>query len=155
MKRQRQTICAPLAAVSFALVLAVLTGCDGRPEVYAQRKADPSYRKDLEASVAQQKRTNASLATVRSQMDRLEARARAVLPAGATPEQVKAELDANPAKYPGWQTLSARFEQLSRDKEKELADVRRLVRERIVKEAKDQKALAKGEARAKRPSASK
>ncbi len=136
------------------LVFAVLAGCEKKREVYAVRGQDPAYQQELKGVADQKKRTARSYATLAAQMERLRARARAALPAGATDEQVEAELNANPAKYPGWKTLSAAFAEVKADTEKELADARRIVRRRIEKEAADRKAVAEGKAVVK-PAASK
>ena len=45
------------------------------------------------------------LAHVQRRLRALESRARAALPPGATPEQVRAELEGNPRKYPAYREL--------------------------------------------------
>ena len=161
MKRQKTRAFAPLAAVSFLLVLATVCGCKKEQETtaptYASRTRDPVYTQQLQDSINQQTKTAKTRAQLMKQMDLLTARARAVLPAGATEEQVKAELDGNPAKYPGWKILSEEFAKVNSTAEKELADARRLVQRRIMKETADRKAAAakKGEATAKGPVVSK
>lgn len=158
MKRQRIRAFAPLAAVSLLLVLAVLTGCRKEQEkpVYTSRTRDPAYKQELQGTIDRQTQTAKVRAQLVRQMDLLAARARAALPAGATDEQVKAELDGNPTKYPGWKTLSDEFAKVNATAEKELANARSIVRRRIMKETADRKAAAtKGEATAKQPVVSK
>lgn len=149
MKRQIMRLLTPLATVALMLVFAALTGCEKKPEVYTTRGEDPAYQKELEGTVASQKLLARRETKIAAQIARLEARARAALPEGATPEQVRAELDANPAKYPGWKDLSAESAKVEKAVEAELAEARRIVRRRIEKEAADRKAVAKGEAVAK------
>jgi hypothetical protein len=89
-----------------------------------------------------------ALAKIKRQMDDLKERARAKLGKDATEEQIKAELDGNPAKYAGWKLLVDAYAKANAKMEKELADVRGIVRRRIEKEAADQKAVAEGKATA-------
>lgn len=157
MKRQIFSLSAPLAAVSLLLVLAVLSGCKKEQEkpVYASRVKDPAYQQELREIVNQKARTAKTRAQLVAQMNVLKERARLVLPKGATEAQVKAELDANPAKYPGWNVLSAELTKVEAAAEKELADARSMVRRRILKETADREAAAKGKATAKQPVVSK
>ena len=158
MKRHKIRAFAPLSAVSFLLVLAVFSGCRKEQDkpVYASRTRDPAYKQELQGVIDQRTQTAKTLYKLKKQMDLLAARARAALPAGATDEQAKAELDGNPAKYPGWKILSAEFAKVSAAAEKELADARSLVRRRIMKETADRKAAAaQGETAAKKPAVSK
>ena len=74
----------------------------------------------------------------------LKARARRALGENATDEQIKAELDGNPAKYAGWRQLTIAYAKANARAEKELADVRGIVRRRIEKEAADQRTVAAG-----------
>jgi hypothetical protein len=69
-----------------------------------------------------------------SAMKALIAKARAALPAGASDEDVKAELEGHPEKYPEWKGL---YEQVLRDNaaiEGSLKDAQSRVRARIMKE---------------------
>ena len=71
-------------------------------------------------------------------------RARAALGAEATDEQVIAELDAHPAKYPGWRELKEQLEQAERDRKQAYLKTREIVRARILKEAADARKSAAG-----------
>lgn len=149
MKRQSVRGFTPLPAAVLMLLFAVFAGCERKPEVYTVRGRDPVYQQELKEQIDRQKRTAKSKAKIQAQIARLEGRAKAVLPPGATAEQITAEMDAHPEKYPGWKTLSAALAEAIADEEKELADARRVVRQRIQKEAADRKAVEKGEAVAK------
>ena len=154
MKRQIKRALTPFAAAVLVLVFAALTGCDDKPKVYTDRQQDPSYQKELKGTVESQKTLAKSQAKIAAQMERLVTRARAALPEGATDDEIRAELDGHPEKYPGWKTLSATFAEVNASMEKELANARSIVRRRIQKEAADRKAVAEGKAVAQ-PTASK
>ena len=113
-----------ISALARGLLLAALcagvAGCDRAsarspegqaapaPAPAAQQAAAPddaAYQAQLRGSVDEQVRKAKSLARVQSRLREVEARARAALPAGATPEQVKAELEENPQKYPAYREL--------------------------------------------------
>jgi len=162
MEKKKEQILAPLVAVVFLLAFAAFDGCERKPDeavpqgsggnasnqVYVSRVDDPAYRKALKDEVARQKRTAMALAKIKRQMDDLKERARVKLGKDATEEQIKAELDGNPAKYAGWKLLVDAYAKANAKMEKELADVRGIVRRRILKEAADQKAVAEGKATA-------
>ncbi len=144
MEKKRLQILAPLAAVACLLAFAAFEGCERKPEVNVSRGSDPAYTKELKEQAAQQARTAAALAKITRQMDMLKARARRALGENATDEQIKAELDGNPAKYAGWRQLTIAYAKANARAEKELADVRGIVRRRIEKEAADQRTVAAG-----------
>ncbi len=162
MEKKKVQILAPLVAVVCLLAFVAFEGCERKPDeavpqgrggnasnqVYVSRTEDPAYSKALKDQVAQQKRTAMALAKIKRQMDDLKERARAKLGKDATEEQIKAELDGNPAKYAGWKLLVDAYAKANAKMEKELADVRGIVRRRIEKEAADQKAVAEGKATA-------
>lgn len=148
MKKMKVQIPAPLVAVALLLAFVAFEGCERKPAVHMSRGSDPAYRKELVDRAAQQSRTATALAQITKQMDALKARARRALGENATDEQIKTELDGNPAKYAGWRQLSVAHAKASARAEKELADVRAVVRRRIEKEAMDQKAVAEGRATA-------
>lgn len=123
------------------LLCVVMYGCErdpappqGTKEAFVPRTQDPEYKKALDD--VQTRR--AKVATERHKMVRaaevLIARARAALPAGATDEQVKNELDANPEKYPSWKSVSQALREVTAQANRELDDARRLVMARIQKE---------------------
>ncbi len=148
MEKKRIQIIAPFAAVACLLAFAAFEGCERKPEVHVSRGSDPAYTKELKDQAAQQTRTAVALAKITRQMDMLKARARRAVGEDATEEQIKAELDGNPAKYAGWRQLVVAHAKASARAEKELADVRGIVRRRIEKEAADQRAVAQGKATA-------
>lgn len=141
----RQNI-APLATVMMMVGVAVFSGCEKKPEVYTSRADDPAYKKMLEQTRANQ----AKLANVRSrvvaQVEDFITRAREALPPNATDEQVLAELDGNPKKYPGWKPMKEALAKSEENIKGEMSKAQQIVRERILKEAADRKAVAKGQA---------
>ena len=154
MEKKKVQILAPLVAVVCLLAFVAFEGCERKPDESVPQGSggnaseDPAYSKALKDQVAQQKRTAMALAKIKRQMDDLKERARAKLGKDATEEQIKAELDGNPAKYAGWKLLVDAYAKANAKMEKELADVRGIVRRRIEKEAADQKAVAEGKATA-------
>ena len=137
---------APLATVAMMFGLTALCGCEKKAEVYTTRGEDPSYQEALKQARVQQNAKSAVRARVVSQMQELIERARAALPKGASDEQVRAEIEGNPEKYPGWKALSAALTKANAGIEKEMAGARDVVRARILKEAADRKAVAEGRA---------
>ncbi|MGN0847891.1 MAG: hypothetical protein ACI4RA_10980 [Kiritimatiellia bacterium] len=146
---------APFATVAMMLVFTAFTGCEKKPEVYTTRGADPQYKEALRQTRIRQNEKGDVRVRVVAQMKELAERARAALPQGATDEQIKAELEGNPQKYPGWSALSAALAKTDAELKAEMANARKTVRERIFKEAADRKAVAEGRAVAKEPAAAK
>lgn len=135
-----------MAALAVVVVLCV-RGCRRGPEGYDRTK-DPEYANELKDVLAARKPLVKARNETVSGMKALIAKARAALPAGATDEDVKAELDGHPEKYPEWKGLS---EQILRDNaaiEDSLKDAQSRIRARIMKElgprAQPQKAAAGG-----------
>ena len=136
-KTSRLALIAVIAALLAAGLAAVLCmrGCARTPadEGY-NRVKDPEYRQEL--LDIQKNRTplvKARNETV-SEMESVIAKARAALPQGATDEEVKAELDGHPEKYPEWKGL---YEKITKDNaaiEDSLKDAQSRVRARILKE---------------------
>lgn len=137
------------------LLYTVLVGCEKKPEVVVERSEDPVYQKELASAVTERSRAAGAREKIARQMEELVARARAALPQGSTDEQVKAELEGNPEKYPGWKALSEALVKANARLDETAAKARDTVRARILKEAADQKAVAEGRATAKKPVASK
>ena len=153
-----------VARCAWALMigLAALCGCEkkpdggqktpdaaARPEVYTTRGQDPAYTNALHEARAKQTHIVAVQAKLRPQIAAFMARARAALPAGATDDQVRAELDAHPEKYPGWTALAKAKAQADARLTDAHARTRETVRRRIVQEAADRRAVAEGRATAK------
>lgn len=113
------------------------------------------YRKTLHETRTRQNEQAAVRARIEPQLKELVARARAALPKDATDEQVRAELEANPEKYPGWKALSDALAKANANLEQEMARARATVRARILKEAADRRAVAEGRATDKSSAAAK
>ena len=145
-KRSRAAwIAVLLALVALAAVVVTLCvrGCRRGPEG-DDRTKDPEYTNELKDIIEARKPLVKARNETVSGMKALIAKARAALPAGASDEEVKAELDGHPKKYPEWKGL---YEQVLRDNaaiEGNLKDAQSRVRARIMKEhgpgAKSQKA---------------
>ena len=129
------------AWIAVALALAVLAvvvalcarGCRRGPAPN-DRTQDPAYAQELKDVMEARKPLVKARNQTVSEMKAVIAKARAALPAGATDEDVKAELDGHPEKYPEWKGLS---EQILRDNaaiEDSLKDAQSRVRARIMKE---------------------
>jgi len=142
-------IAVALAVVVLAVVVALcVRGCRRGPAPY-DRTQDPAYTQELKDVLEARKPLVKARNQTVSEMKDVIAKARAALPAGATDEDVKAELDGHPEKYPEWKGLS---EQILRDNaaiEDSLKDAQSRVRARIMKElgprAKPQQAAAGGQ----------
>lgn len=142
---------APFATVAVAVGIAALCGCEKKPhekkpEVYTVRGEDPVYQKALHETHARQNEQAAVRNRIEPQLKELVARARAALPKDATDEQVRAELEAHPERYPGWKALSSALAKTNANLEQEMARARATVRARILKEAADRRAVAEGRA---------
>ncbi len=138
---------APLFAVPLVLLLLCFCGCeDKKPEVSEgpARLQDPQYVKQLEDVRTGLKAPAKISNQVKSEMAKVIAAARANLPKGATDEQVKAELEGHPEKYPAWKDLEAKNGAVNADIEKKLADAQKLVRARILKDLAEQKKNSAG-----------
>lgn len=127
-------IAVALAMVVLAVVVALcVRGCRGGSAGY-DRTQDPAYEQELKDVLkARKPLVRARNATV-SEMESIIAKARAALPAGATDEDVKAELDGHPEKYPEWKGLSEKIVQDNAAIEGSLKDAQSRIRARIMKE---------------------
>lgn len=146
---------APFATVAVVVGIAAFCGCEKKPEVYTVRGEDPVYRKTLHETRTRQNEQAAVRARIEPQLKELIARARAALPKDATDEQVRAELEAHPERYPGWKALSGALAKANANLEQEMARARATVRARILKEAADCRAVAEGRATDKSSAAAK
>ena len=141
-------IAVALAMVVLAVVVVLcVRGCRGGSGDYDRTK-DPAYVQELKDVIEARKPLVKARNKTVSEMKDVIAKARAALPAGASDEEVKAELDGHPEKYPEWKGLS---EQILRDNaaiEGSLKDAQSRIRARIMKElgprAKPQKAAPGG-----------
>jgi len=121
-----------MAALAVVVVLCV-RGCRRGPEGYDRTK-DPEYVNELKDVIEARKPLVKARNQTVAEMKDVIAKARAALPAGASDEEVKAELDGHPEKYPEWKGLS---EQILRDNaaiEDSLKDAQSRIRARIMKE---------------------
>ncbi len=142
---------APFATVAVVVGIAAFCGCEKKPcekkpEVYTVRGEDPVYQNALRETRMRQNEQAAVRARIEPQLQELVARARAALPKDATDEQVRAELEAHPERYPGWKALSSALVKANAKLEQEMARARATVRARILKEAADRRAVAEGRA---------
>ena len=138
------------AALAAVVVTLCVRGCRRGSEAPARydRTQDPEYVNELKGVIEARKPLVKARNQTVSEMKDVIAKARAALPAGASDEEVKAELEGHPEKYPEWKGLS---EQILRDNaaiEGSLKDAQLRIRARIMKElgsgAKPQKAAPGG-----------
>ena len=127
-------IAVALAMVVLAVVVVLcVRGCRGGA-ADDDRTQDPAYTQELKDVLEARKPLVKARNETVSAMKALIAKARAALPAGASDEDVKAELEGHPKKYPEWKGL---YEQVLRDNaaiEGSLKDAQSRVRARIMKE---------------------
>ena len=140
-------IAVALAMVVLAVVVALcVRGCRG--PAGDDRTKDSAYAQELKDVIEARKPLVKARNETVSGMKALIAKARAALPAGATDEEVKAELDGHPEKYPEWKGLSEKIVQDNAAIEGSLKDAQSRIRARIMKElgpgAKPQKAAPGG-----------
>ena len=162
MKRKNDRLVALLGAV--LCVCACLVGCERKETVLpepsesnasststapvvsnapaarqvASRASDAAYQAQVTNHIAEQRRTNVARDRIFAQMEQLREHARKALPKGATEEQVTAELESNPRKYPGWRELVMALEKNAEKNERNHAAARATVRRRIQREAAEQ-----------------
>lgn len=137
---------APLFAVPLVLLLLCFCGCeDKKPEVSEgpARMQDAQYLKQLDEVRAGMKSVARTSNSVKAEMCKVIAQARANLPKDATDEQIKAELENHPEKYPAWKELVAKNGSVNAEIEKKAEDAQKIVRARILKELAEQKTAPK------------
>ena len=135
--RSRFVVAAVLAALAVAVLVVVLClrGCKAstqRPTY--DRTKDAAYREELKGVLDARKSLVKARHETVSEMESVIAKARAALPAGATDEEVKAELDGHPDKYPEWKGLNEKIAKDNKAIEDSLKDAQSRVRARILKE---------------------
>lgn len=147
-------MCVVMVSTAFSCLL--LAGCKKRtsprasspeaslPEVITNRMADVAYR----SALAENRREQAANACIRSdvveKMKVLVEQAKAKLPKEADDAAVKAEL----AKNAVWRDLEAKNQHAIEEIGKTLSKAREIVRQRILAEERDVKAVTEGKARA-------
>lgn len=100
------------------------------PAVQPTSDGEAAYVAALTNSVRKQQDNLKSLANAQKLLRKLEDRARAALPAGATPEQVRAELEENPRKYPAYAELVAAQEAAKKAVTDNFSKAREMIRAR-------------------------
>ena len=137
-----KTCFAPYLAALALLVFAAGCGCEKEhaPEPAqpvakpVSRMGDLAYREQLKGLVAKQKPAAKDLAEIDDRMNLERKRARAALGKDATDEQVLAELESNPVKYPEWKHLQGRRNAVQKELAAKRADARKAVLARIAQE---------------------
>lgn len=137
----------PAALVVF-LVL-VLAGCKRKEtvkleEVYTNRANDKGYITSLMTNRQQQAQDNRSLFALSQKMTQCVTRVKATLPVEATDETLKKALLADSE----WAALDAQFKKLEAGAKATKQQAENLVRMRMQEEARAQKAVSEGKAKA-------
>ena len=153
MKRKNDRLVALLGAV--LCVCACLVGCERKevapssppaPEAkpaatsVVSRADDAAYQEQLKGLIANARKPLARRDRIRALMAQLRARAQKALPAGATDEQVTAELENNPQKYPAWRELVAALKAIPDEVQRNRAAAQSAIRQRILRESADRRA---------------
>jgi len=154
MKRKNDRLVALLGAV--LCVCACLVGCERKesassaptvtnnaPVKAVSRMDDPVYQAQVTNHIAAQRRTNVARERILTRMEQVRERARKALPEGATDEQVKAELENNPRKYPAWRELVAALEKNAEESKSNSAAAQTTIRRRILREVAEQTSAKK------------
>ena len=117
-------------------VVSCMRGCKTQPPQAPgyDRTKDETYRQELKDVMNARKPLVKARNETVSEMEAVIAKARAALPAGATDEEVKAELDGHPEKYPEWKSLNEKIVKDNAAIEDSLKDAQSRVRARILKE---------------------
>ncbi len=155
-----------LTAVSMVFFSLLLAGCKKRTvpdvspsvskgagveSVVTNRMQDAAYRKALDLNRLEQGKKASERNKIVGKMEQMIAKARASLPTGADDVAVKAEL----AKNPEWVELETKNAHVTAEIDKTLAEARETVRQRMLAEARDVKAVSEGKAKAIDPAAAK
>lgn len=135
-----------LAAVVFC-AFATASGCRKKAVVYTDRNDDPKYAKQLKDHVSEQKQVAKEQGKLRAEMDKFRRRAAANLGGTPSAEQIDYELNAYPAKYPGWKDLVEKDSACAETMKQKLAEARASVRQRIIQESADRAAVKDGRAK--------
>jgi hypothetical protein len=156
MKRKIDSLVALVGAV--LCVCACLVGCERKaavspeppapamtnaPKKVAARADDAAYQAQLKDHIAAQRSVNVAREKILARMEQLRERARKALPEGATDEQVKAELEGNPRKYPAWGELVAALAKNQEELENKKASAVAAIRRRVLREVAEQTSAKK------------
>ncbi len=148
------------AMVSMAFVCLLAAGCKKRPpvEVHAplasvltNRMNDAAYLGALKQNRQEQTVKAAERNVIVTQMQAIIARVKGTLPQDADDEALKAAL----AKDEAWRKLEAQNAQAIGSIEQVLGEARQKVRQRMLEESRDVKAVAEGKAQSVDPTAGK
>jgi len=138
----------PLLAAVVLCVFTVAVGCRKKVVVYTDRNDDPKYRQQLKSLHSEQKQVAKARGKILAEMEEFRKRAAVNLGGNPTPEQIDYELNAYPARYPGWQDLVAKDSACADEMKKKLAEARANVRARLIQEKADREAVKDGRAKA-------
>lgn len=153
MKRKNDSLVALLGAV--LCVCACLMGCGRSEDVHSaspapeakpaatsvvSRADDAAYRAQVKGFIADARSPLVRRDKVLARMDQLRERARKALPADATDEQVTAELENNPQKYPAWRELVAALKAIPDEVQQNRVAAQSAIRQRILRESADRRA---------------
>lgn len=143
MQMSQKWLKAPLFAVLWVFCALWMTGCTDEKKLDRKpsRTKDPVYQQQLKDSLQEQKQINKARFAVERELEAVVAQARAALPKDATDEQVKAELDGHPEKYPTWKKLHAKAEEGVAAHAASVKKARDLVRARILKDTAGAKSV--------------
>lgn len=121
--------------VAGLIALLCIRGCGkGETPPAYDRTKDETYRQELKDVIANRKPLVKARNETVSEMEAVIAKARAALPAGATDDEVKAELEGHPEKYPEWKSLNEKIAKDNKAIEDSLKDAQSRVRARLMKE---------------------
>lgn len=107
------------------------------------RMGDKEYREQLKGHIESQKSVATEINEIKKQMELQRRRARLMLGEKATEEQILAELESKPVKYPEWGYLKGRLDAAMKSMEKRRAETRASVLARIAKEKQSAAPAAK------------
>lgn len=100
----------------------------------ASRAGDAAYQAQLQNFVAENRLTYAERQRIQKQMAQIRERAKKELPANATDEQVLAEIENNPRKYPAWRELVMALENKEEELKRNNMAAQATVRRRVLRE---------------------
>jgi hypothetical protein len=109
---------------------------------------DPVYKARLKELVGENKKIAVRRNHILATMEKVKSIARKALPEGATQEQVIAEIENNPDKYPVWQRLGEQLQAVEKEFKVATIKARAEIAERIKRDMpNDNKTRSKGTAK--------
>jgi hypothetical protein len=141
--------CIAVASLLFSLVFC---GCEREQKVQQSdspsRVQDPVYKARLKELVGENKKIAVRRNHILATMEKVKSIARKALPEGATQEQVIAEIENNPDKYPVWQRLGEQLQAVEKEFKVATIKARAEIAERIKRDMpNDNKTRSKGTAK--------